>query len=250
MRILLVNDDGYDQPGLRVLDDVVSGYAEVWSVAPLHHCSGSSSSLGLYGSMELKVLGGRRWALEGTPTDCVKVALLELLQDQRPDLIVSGINPGANMANNIHYSGTVAAATEGALWDVPAMAVSVDVSGTGREPFFDTAAEVVRTLLEERVQERIPLSTVLNVNVPALPCDEIAGWEWTRAARFAEDVPLTHLEPGRVFTYSRYRRLPVRETAGTDVDALSRGMVSLTLLHTDRTCPDRIRGIGPAEPPR
>ncbi|OPL18521.1 MAG: hypothetical protein AVO35_04105 [Candidatus Aegiribacteria sp. MLS_C] len=235
MRILLTNDDGYDQPGLLKLTELLDHDNEVWVVAPLHHCSGASHSLGLYSSMELRGTGRRRWALEGTPTDCVKIALMEIMGKQPPQLVISGINPGANMANNIFYSGTVAAATEASLWGIPSMAVSVQVTSPERKPRFDTAARVTGHLLERGVASIIPIGTVLNVNVPESGPEGIRGIRWTRVGRFARDITFRQLEPGRVFAYDRYRSLPVVESSNTDVQAVDEHMVSLTLLDSDRT---------------
>lgn len=235
MRILLTNDDGYDQPGLLQLTDLLEADNEVWVVAPLHHCSGASHSLGLYASMELRETGERKWALEGTPTDCVKVALMEIMRDTPPQMVISGINPGANMANNIFYSGTVAAATEASLWLIPSMAVSVQVTSPDRKPRFDTASRVTAHLLERGVVSLIPSGTVLNVNVPEAGPEEIRGVRWTRMGRFARDITFRQLEPGRVFAYDRYRSLPVVESSNTDVEAVDDRMVSLTLLDSDRT---------------
>lgn len=235
MRILLTNDDGYDQPGLIELENLLRDNHEIWVVAPLNHCSGTSHALGLYSSMELREEGFRKWALEGTPTDCVKVALTEVMQDNPPDLLISGINPGANLANNIFYSGTVAAATEGALWDIPSIAISVQVTSPHRKPFFGTASSVLNSLLKKGIASKLPAGTILNINVPEVEYDCISGIEWTKMARFSTDMPFRQLEPGRVFAYDRYRSLPVVEPLGSDVDALSRSMVSLTLLDSNRT---------------
>lgn len=235
MRILLTNDDGYDQPGLLRLEELLRPLYEIWVIAPLHHCSGASHALGLYSSMELRKEGERKWALEGTPTDCVKIALLEVMRDSRPELLISGINPGANLANNIFYSGTVAAATEAALWNIPAIALSVQVTSPERDPHFDTAAEVLQSLLEKDAGKKVPRGKVLNVNVPELPYRDLRGMKWTRTARFSSDTKFRQLEPGRVFAYDRYRQLPVLEKSGTDVEALENSMVSLTLLESGRT---------------
>ncbi len=235
MRILLTNDDGYDQPGLLELENLLKDEHEIWIVAPLHHCSGTSHALGLYASMELKEEGPRKWSLEGTPTDCVKVALMEVMKDNPPDLLISGINPGANLANNIFYSGTVAAATEAALWDITSIAISVQVTSLGRKPFFRTASSVLKSLMETGIAEKIPEGTVLNINVPEVEPEEITGMKWTKMARFAADISFRQLEPGRVFAYDRYRSLPVVDPLDSDVDAISRSMVSLTLLDSNRT---------------
>lgn len=235
MRILLTNDDGYDQPGLLRLAELLEGDNDIWVVAPLHHCSGTSHALGLYSSMELRKTGEHRWALEGTPTDCVKIALMEIMRDSPPDLLISGINPGANMANNVFYSGTVAAATEAALWDVRSIAVSVEVTSPNRKPRFDTACAVLDHILRRDLAELIPSGTILNINVPEVEPEGIKGIKWTRMARFASDICFRQLEPGRVYAYDRYRSLPVVDPLDTDVDAVENSMVSLTLLDSNRT---------------
>jgi 5'-nucleotidase len=185
--------------------------------------------------MELRETGQRRWALEGTPTDCVKIALMEIMRESPPELLISGINPGANMANNIFYSGTVAAATEAALWDVPSIAVSVQVRSPERKPRFRTASRVLDHLLRKGIVSMIPAGNILNINVPDLEPEEIRGFRWTRMARFASDISFRQLEPGRVYAYDRYRSLPVVEPENTDVQALDNSFVSLTLLDSNRT---------------
>ncbi len=235
MRILLTNDDGYDQPGLLELENSLGKTHEVWVVAPLHHCSGTSHALGLYSSMELKSEGTRKWALEGTPTDCVKIALMEVMKDNPPDLLVSGINPGANLSNNILYSGTVAAAMEAALWNIPSIALSVQVSAHGEKPFFKTASSALDSLLNNDISNNIPNGTVVNVNIPALSIGEIKGWRWTRMAQFSADISFRELEPGRVFAYDRYRSLPVIDPDGSDVEAVRDHYISMTLLDINRT---------------
>lgn len=235
MRILLTNDDGYDQPGLIELENLLKHDHDIWVVAPLHHCSGTSHALGLYSSMELKEESFQKWSLEGTPTDCVKIALMEVMKDNPPDLLVSGINPGANLANNVFYSGTVAAATEAALWDITSIAISVQVTSSQPKPFFRTASSVLKSLMEKGISGKIPEGTILNINVPEVELDKIAGMEWTKMARFASDISFRQLEPGRVFAYDRYRSLPVVDPLYSDVDAISRSMVSLTLLDSNRT---------------
>ena len=235
MRILLTNDDGYDQPGLIALENLLKREHEIWVVAPLHHCSGTSHALGLYSSMELREEGFRKWALEGTPTDCIKIALMEVMKDNKPDLLISGINPGANLANNVFYSGTVAAATEGALWDITSIAISVQVTSSTQKPFFRTASFVLESLMKKDIAGKIPEGTILNINVPEVEPDGIAGMKWTKMARFAADISFRQLEPGRVFSYDRYRSLPVVDPLDSDVDAINRSMVSLTLLDSNRT---------------
>jgi 5'-nucleotidase len=228
--ILLTNDDGIDAPGLTAAETILAGYRTA-TVAPLRHCSGSGQALGLYSEIQVEKRGDRRWAVDGTPTDCVKLAMLELL-DRKPDLVVSGINPGPNLAHNIHYSGTVAAATEAALWGVPALAVSI---GSGTPRHLDAAASYVASLVEGMAWRGIPEGAVLNVNIPDSPLEELGSPVWTRTGRFASDVPFTVVEPGRIYRYTRWTGQEVVDPSGTDVEALSRGMISLTLLSVDRT---------------
>ncbi|MCK4672048.1 MAG: 5'/3'-nucleotidase SurE [Candidatus Aegiribacteria sp.] len=237
MRILLTNDDGYDQPGLLELENSLGERHEIWVVAPLHHCSGTSHALGLYSSMELITEGedSRKWALEGTPTDCVKIALMEIMKDNPPDLLISGINPGSNLSNNILYSGTVAAAMEAALWNIPSIALSVQISAHGEKPLFETASNALDTLLDNDINNKIPNGTIVNVNVPGLDISEIKGWKWTRMAQFSADISFREIEPGRVFAYDRYRSLPVIDPDGTDVDAIQKHYISMTLLDVNRT---------------
>jgi 5'-nucleotidase len=230
MRILLVNDDGIDEEGLAEAERALSGH-ETWVVAPAEHCSGAGQSLGLYDSLSVERRGPMRWAVDGTPTDCVKLALTRLMASL-PDLVVSGINPGANLANNVFYSGTVAAATEAAMWGIPAMAVSVEDGGA---PRFRTASSVALTLLERGIATCLPPRVLLNVNVPDRAADELAGYEWTRTARFASDIPFEEVERGRLYRYGRFTTQAVLDEEGTDVGAVRRGMVSLTPLSTDRS---------------
>ncbi len=236
MKILLTNDDGYDQPGAVILHDALKETHDTWSVCPSKPSSGSSSSLGLHDSMKLDEQGKQRYSLTGTPTDCVKIALQEILRGNPPDLVISGINPGANLANNTLYSGTVGAATEASLWNIPAMAVSIDLANYPDKPLFGTAVFVIRKLIESGIHKRMPARCVLNVNVPAVPPDDIRTYEWTVLGAFAEDAKFDRLDDGK-FSYGAYRQLPLIKWEHTDVEALTRKSVSLTILTSDRTHP-------------
>ncbi len=240
MRILLTNDDGVGAPGLEALRAALEDGHEVYVVAPSAHCSGSGHALGLYRDIEVERIGERVWSVEGTPADCVKLALREIL-GFLPDLVVSGINPGPNLANNIHYSGTVAAASEAAFWGCPAIAVS---SSSGSPVHFGCAASYVRSMVDSGVRSRIPEGAVLNLNIPDNPSCELGDPVWTRTARFAADAPFTVVEPGRIYRYGRMFELPVHDPEGTDVEAVLGGRVSATLLGLDRTLP----GLPPPGP--
>jgi 5'-nucleotidase len=231
MLILLTNDDGIDAPGLRALVEAFEA-EEPWVVAPAGPCSGTGQALGLYADIPVERRGPREWAVGGTPTDCVKLALLELLPGP-PGLVLSGINPGPNMAYNIHYSGTVAAATEAAFWGIPAIAASV---GAGKPAHLDSAAAVIARIVRAGGWRALPMHTILNVNVPDLPAERIGRAVWTRSARFSSDVPFTVVDPGKVYRYTRWVGQDVRPGAHpTDVETLTRGDISLTLLGTDRS---------------
>jgi len=233
MRILLTNDDGIGAPGLEALETVLGGSWDVWVVAPDAPCSGSGHALGLYRDIAVTRTGERSWSVGGTPADCVKLAIRELL-GFIPDLAVSGINPGPNLANNVHYSGTVAAASEAAFWGIPAMAVS---SGSPSPSHLGSAAEYVAGLIRSGMHASIPSDSVLNLNIPDSPSAMLGPPVWTRTGRFSQDAPFIVIEPGRSYRYGRCSELPLREEAGTDVEALRAGFVSATLLGLDRSIP-------------
>lgn len=235
MLILLVNDDGIDQPGLKALEEALSHH-ETYTVAPLDHQSGSGMSLGLYGSLRVVHLEAGRTGVSGTPVDCVKIAVAEVLP-RTPDLVVSGINPGANLGNNIWYSGTVAAATEASFWKIPAMAVSVEHSP---DLSFSPAAELVRRMVDEGVFEGIPDGVILNVN---LPPGRPAGLRLTTPGTFAAEVPFRKNGDGS-FSYGPYELQGIRESSGTDVHAILEGYSSITPLSSRREFtpfPERLR---------
>jgi len=228
VKILLVNDDGFDEPGLRALEDTLSHH-ETITVAPFHHHSGASMSLNLYSALTVRTHGPGRFSVEGTPVDCVKLALCELAGDIRPDLVVSGINPGANVANNTWYSGTVAAATEAAFWKIPAIAISQEYSSS---PDFEQSSEVIRKVISHRLHTMLEPGTLLNINVPA---QGYQGYRMTVTASFATEIPFKRSEDGESYRYGHYEMQSVREQSGTDVHALLDRHVSLTLLTTYRS---------------
>jgi len=232
MRILLTNDDGIDEPGLAALEFELSGH-ELWTVAPRWHCSGVGQSLGLYQTLRVRELASRRWAVEGSPTDCVKLALNELMRGAGPELVISGINPGPNLANNVYYSGTVAAATEASFWGIPAFAVS---QGWSEDPDFGVTASIVGELVAAGLHGHLPEGAILNVNVPRTGNgDRPAGYTWTTTGRFSVDIPFRSDGTGEVYSYRKVMPQPVADPEGTDVEAFEAGMVSLTLLRSDRS---------------
>src|SRR5580765_7591085 len=178
MRILLSNDDGYFAPGIAILAETLSGLASVTVVAPERDRSGASNSLTLDRPLSVRTSGNGFRFVNGTPTDCVHLAVTGLL-DEMPDMIISGINLGANMGDDTIYSGTVAAATEGYLLGIPSIAISL-ASKTAKH--FETAAAVALELLDRH--ERMPLGArLLNVNVPDVPREALKGYRITRLGR-------------------------------------------------------------------
>lgn len=235
MLILLVNDDGIHQPGLSALERVFSEH-DTFTVAPLGHCSGVGMSLGLYSPLTVVPCGPRRSAVTGTPVDCVKIALSELLPG-RPDLVVSGINPGANLGNNIWYSGTVAAATEASFWNIPAFAVSVERSP---ETAYGHACDLVKRMVDSGIHELLPPGMLLNIN---LPPGEPRGVRMTTPGSFSAEVPFLRNQDGS-FSYGPYELQGIREDCGTDVHAILDGCASISALMPRRDMRGYPEGLG------
>lgn len=233
MRILLSNDDGYLAPGLEELARVLSDLAEVVVVAPERNRSGASNSLTLDRPLALKEAANGFYYVNGTPTDCVHLAVTGLL-DPLPDMIVSGINLGANMGDDTIYSGTVAAATEGYLLGIPSIAVSL-TSFEGRH--FATAGQVARQLVERFLAQPIRQPVLLNVNVPDIPLDQLAGMEVTRLGKRHKAEPVIKMMSPRNETLYWIGAAGAAQDAGpgTDFNAVERNVVSLTPLQIDLT---------------
>lgn len=233
MRILLSNDDGYFAPGLLALAEALDGLGEIVVVAPEQNRSGASNSLTLDRPLLLKKSASGFYFVNGTPTDCVHLAVTGML-DGLPDIIVSGINHGANMGDDTIYSGTVAAATEGFLLGIPSLAISL-ASHDGR--FFDSAARITRKLVEKFIANPIKEPILLNVNVPDIPYDSIKGTEVTRLGRRHKAEPVVKMTSPRNETVYWVGAAGAAADAGpgTDFDAIERGMVSITPLQIDLT---------------
>ncbi|HET9114034.1 MAG TPA: 5'/3'-nucleotidase SurE, partial [Burkholderiales bacterium] len=186
MRILLSNDDGYFAPGLAILAATLSGIADITVVAPERDRSGASNSLTLDRPLMVRQAQSGFYYVNGTPTDCVHLAVTGLLTEL-PDMVISGINNGANMGDDTVYSGTVAAATEGFLLGVPSIAVSL-TSFSGKN--FPAAARVVLDLVKRLQDQPLNAPVLLNVNVPDLPYEELAGHAITRLGRRHKAEPV------------------------------------------------------------
>lgn len=233
MRILLSNDDGYFAPGLAALAEALSGLAEIVVVAPEQNRSGASNSLTLDRPLLLKKAASGFHFVNGTPTDCVHLAVTGMLEEL-PDIIVSGINLGANMGDDTIYSGTVAAATEGYLLGIPSIAISL-TSFEGNN--FATAGRVARDLVERFIRNPVKEPVLLNVNVPDIPHAEIKGVEVTRLGRRHKAEPVVKMRSPRNETVYWVGAAGAAADAGpgTDFGAVDRGFVSITPLQIDLT---------------
>lgn len=233
MRILLSNDDGYFAPGLAALAEALAGFGEITVVAPEQNRSGASNSLTLDRPLFLKQAANGFYFVNGTPTDCVHLAVTGML-DSLPDIVVSGINLGANMGDDTIYSGTVAAATEGFLLGLPSIAISL-TSFEGRN--FATAGRVVRDLVERFIRDPIRDPVLLNVNVPDIPYEQIQGIEVTRLGRRHKAEPVVRMVSPRNETVYWVGAAGAAADAGpgTDFNAVERGCVSITPLQIDLT---------------
>ena len=238
MRILLSNDDGYFAPGIEILARALAGLGSVTVVAPERDRSGASNSLTLDRPLMVRKSANGFMFVNGTPTDCVHLAVTGLIEEL-PDMVISGINLGANMGDDTIYSGTVAAATEGYLLGIPSLAISL-TSKAGRH--FDTAARIARELVE-RFQRSPPGDPVLlNVNVPDVPYDRLGGLEVTRLGRRhkAEGVIGTANPRGETVYWIGAAGSAQDAGPGTDFHAVAADCVSLTPLQMDLTHREQI----------
>ncbi|NNG11977.1 MAG: 5'/3'-nucleotidase SurE [Halobacteria archaeon] len=241
MRILISNDDGYQSSGIRILADTLSEVATVAVVAPDRDRSGASNSLTLDNPIRARQADNGFTYVNGTPTDCVHLAITGLL-DVEPDMVVAGINAGANLGDDVLYSGTVAAAMEGRFLGLPAIAVSL-VSERPRH--FETAARVTLDLVRRLLSNSLPADTILNVNVPDLPLDELAGMQVTRLGHRhkSEAVVQMHDPRGRPVYWVGPAGSEQDAGPGTDFHAVRSGHVSVTPLDVDLTRYTALEGV-------
>lgn len=233
MRILISNDDGYQAPGIRCLAGSLEDYAEVTVVAPDRDRSGASNSLTLENPIRATRMEDGCIRVDGTPTDCVHLAITGLLKEE-PDMVIAGINAGANLGDDVLYSGTVAAAMEGRFLGYPAMAVSLASHAAVN---FDTAARAVQGLIERLISDPLPADTILNVNVPDVPWDEIAGFEATRLGHRHKAEPVVRMKDprGREIFWIGPPGGEQDAGPGTDFHAVRNNRVSITPIHVDLT---------------
>lgn len=233
MRILLSNDDGYFSPGITVLEQALAPVAEVTVVAPERDRSGASNSLTLDRPLTVRRSQNGFYYVNGTPTDCVHLAVTGLLDDL-PDVVVSGINHGANMGDDTIYSGTVAAATEGFLLGIPSIAISLVAEGGDH---YETAARIALELVQRFKSNPLRQAVLLNVNVPDMPYERLGGAEVTRLGKRhkAEPVVRSTTPRGDVVYWIGAAGGAQDAGEGTDFYAVAQRVVSITPLQMDLT---------------
>jgi len=233
MRILLSNDDGYFAPGLITLATHLAKFAEITVVAPERNRSGASNSLTLDRPLSVKKANNGFFYVNGTPTDCVHIALTGLM-DNMPDMVISGINDGANMGDDTIYSGTVAAAMEGYLLEIPSMAISMSQHSAVH---FETAARVTVDLIQQYNKTGFNSPTLLNVNVPDVPYDELNGKVITRLGKRHKAEPVIKLNTprGETVYWVGAAGAPNDGGEGTDFYAIAHNQVSISPIQVDLT---------------
>ncbi|MCX7104386.1 MAG: 5'/3'-nucleotidase SurE [Methylococcales bacterium] len=233
MHILLSNDDGYLAEGLIALANALRDHAEISVVAPDRNRSAASNSLTLEMPLRVNIADNGFIKVDGTPTDCVHLAITGLLEHE-PDMVFAGINHGANLGDDVLYSGTVAAATEGRFLGLPAIAISL----AGNNPhYFETAAQVAVTLLNQLIKKPLPKDTILNVNVPDVAIKDLKGYQATRLGQRHKSEPVIKSNDprGRIIYWVGPPGGEQDAGPGTDFYAISEGYVSVTPLQIDLT---------------
>jgi 5'-nucleotidase len=258
MRILITNDDGIHAEGLVALENIareISG--DVWICAPEYEQSGASRALTLADPVRVRKLDERRFATTGTPTDCVMLAVHELMGGERPDLVLSGVNRGANLAEDVTLSGTVAGAIEGMALGIPSIALSqagwpVDAD----QGLFAPAERFGAGIVKRLVEIGWPKDVIMNINFPARPVDAIVEVEVTRQT--FRDVSVRHAEKrtdlrNREYYWMGFRHEMSKPADGTDLRAVYDGKISVTPLHIDLTHAEtvfRLKGVLGGAPPK
>lgn len=235
--ILLSNDDGVHSKGIRTLAKKLKRVGHVVIVAPDQERSAASHALTLHRPLRVKKIAPNFYAVDGTPTDCINLGINEILR-QRPDLVVSGINRGANLGDDVHYSGTVSAALEGGLMGIPSIAISV--VGKDSRFFFEPAANFAVRLVKRVLKDGLPEGIILNVNVPNLPATEIKGYEFaTLGKRNYDKIIVEKIDPrGKKYYWIGGEDAGFEDLPHTDCKVVFEGKISITPLRvriTDKT---------------
>lgn len=236
--ILVSNDDGISSEGIRVLEEAVSSLGDVYVVAPDQERSAASHALTIHKPLRITQKDARHFALNGTPTDCINFALYVILP-RKPDLIVSGINHGSNLADDVTYSGTVSAAFEGSILGTPSIAFSLQVpEEPHRTAHFDTALIYARKIAQSHLSSPLEFSVLLSVNIPDLPPEDVRGVRVTRLGkRLINETNIIRKEDprGRPYYWIGMGPKDYEPDESSDLHAIDHGFVSVTPLHLDLT---------------
>lgn len=232
--ILLSNDDGVTSEGMRVLREALSPLGKIYTVAPDRDQSASSHSLTLSRPLRIEKISETKFSVDGTPTDCINLAVNDILKDEKPDLVVSGINMSANMGDDITYSGTVSAAIEATLLKIPSIAVSIDAK---KNFLFDTAAHYSKLVAEIVLRDGLPEDTLLNVNVPNLPAKRVKGIRITRQGKRKYNTPIVEQKDprGKSYYWIGGDELDFVRIENSDILSVLDGWVSVTPIKLDMT---------------
>ena len=249
MRILLTNDDGIHAPGLKLLEEIAAHFSDdVYVVAPETDQSGVAHSLSLSHPLRLREIGPKHFAVQGTPTDCVIMGIRKIMADRRPDLILSGVNRGQNVAEDVTYSGTIAAAIEGTILGVPSIALSQSYGGDRDRPVWDATESYAPGVVRKVLATGIPPGVLINVNFPPCAASEVQGVAVTaQGRRDAELMRIEERRDGRNIPYYwlMFQRAGFTPGQGTDLEALAARKVSVTPLRIDLTDEaERLRYVG------
>jgi 5'-nucleotidase len=240
-RILLANDDGINAPGLEVLEAIAAELSDdVWVVAPESEQSGAGRSISLSHPLRMRELGPRRFAVEGTPADSVLMGVRHIMPDV-PDLILSGVNRGQNIADDVTYSGTIAAAMEGTALGIRSMALSQTYGIVGRNVPWDTGRSLGAQVVKDLMQTRAEPGVLLNINFPDCDAGDVKGVQYTRQGQRDQNLLMLDQRTdarGRDYFWIGFKRQQSNPPAGTDLHAVYNGFVSVTPLHTNLTQAD------------
>lgn len=248
MRILVTNDDGIHAPGLAVAENIARALSDdVWVFAPETEQSGASHSLTLTSPLRLRQIAERRYAVTGTPTDCVMMACLHVLKESPPQLILSGVNWGSNLADDVTYSGTIAGAMEGCALGIPSVALSQAGDEDSREAIDWSPAETHGPeLLRRLLKAGWPEGTLININFPACSAVEVKGWSLVPQGRY--DLQSTEIEErrdarSRAYYWIGLRRRRASPLADSDLGAVYANKIAVTPLHMNLTAPEILKEL-------
>jgi 5'-nucleotidase len=241
LRVLISNDDGVNAPGIKRLEKIARTLSDdVWVVAPEREQSATSHSLTLRTPLRFRKLSARRFAVDGTPTDCILLAVNKILADRKPNLVLSGFNRGGNLGEDTTYSGTIAAAMEATLLGIPGIALSqgvVEEPGGASRINWTPAEKFAADVIEKLMSFDWPRDVLMNVNFPPISADKVTGIEIAREGRrkIGDEIREAHDPRGDAYYWIGAQQQSSDPKPGTDLDAIGRGAISVTPLSLDHT---------------